>query len=361
MKLRKHPFLVLFFLLLINPVTLLPQSSNSEYPFLRPDLNVINNSKSLQNKLISTFSDSSSEKILKIFIVGDSYTASGDFAKYLEEVLISEFGDGGKINLSLKNEFPTLLPYQPLLIKKESQSITGFELLSLADSSSIEVKDVSSKAIPFTTVNPKKGRNLKVTFPSPVESFYLGSKSNVPQKSTKGIISLTEKGVITTYFGRVAASIRTYNTELNHVFPFLEAVNPDLVIIYLGTNDCAGPNFNLSYFNVEYGNLYNRIKKAVPEASFLLVSPLTFYSYGSKGYGPNKNIKVLKEGIAALSQKEGLSYWDMSEVIGGDTIMPYWVKANLAISDYIHLTPKGQEIAAKFLAKAIIDVYRKKD
>lgn len=334
------------------------QKSNNEFPFLRPDLNKIGNPQSLKVKLQKTFSDSSTSKIFKIFVIGDSYTASGEFVHCLEEELAAEFGDGGKIKLSLKSEFPTLLPYNPLPMKKKSSLLRGFELYSIADSGSIEVMDASSQKIPFA-INPiYKGRAIKVTFSSPVESFYINNRQNVPQKSTKGILAFSEKGVVSTFFGKISASIRTYNTELNYLYPFIETVNPDLIIIYLGTNDCAGPNFNKNYFDVEYGNLLKRLKKGAPAASYLLISPPTFYSYGKEGFKPNKNIKILKEGITSLSLKEGLSYWDLSEVMGGDTIMPVWVKSKLAVQDYIHLTKEGHETAAKFLAKAIIDLYK---
>ena len=334
------------------------QKSGNEFPFLRPDLNKIGNPQPLKDKLQKTFSDSSTSKIFKIFVIGDSYTASGEFVHFLEEELAAEFGDGGKIKLSLKSEFPTLLPYNPLPIKKKSSLLRGFELYSIADSSSIEVKDASSQKIPYTFNPVNKSRAIKVTFSSPVESFYLNNRQNVPQKSTKGILAFSEKGVVSTFFGKISASIRTYNTELNYLYPFIETVNPDLIIIYLGTNDCAGPNFNKSYFDVEYGNLFKRLRKGSPDASFLLISPATFYSYGKEGFKPNKNIRILKEGITALSLKEGLSYWDLSEVMGGDTIMPFWVQSKLAVQDYIHLTKEGHETAAKFLAKAIIDLYK---
>ncbi|GAB1441380.1 hypothetical protein MASR2M39_02140 [Ignavibacteriales bacterium] len=355
---NKKPLYILFITIIFS-TCYHAQSDFDKFPFLVLDANKIENSRSLEKLFNEKFKSDSTGSQLKIFIIGDSHVSSGEIAGSLNAELAKRFGDGGTSYLTLNKSFPSSIGQSPLKISSSSDDVNGFTLLSNTTSDKLSIRDMSGDDVEILSSQINKNRTIQVKFSNGLSSFYISSVKNVPPIHSKGIITTTAKGgVTTTWYGSIGASLLSYNVQMNYIYPFIEAFDPDILIVNLGTNDCTGPNFNLQYVSVEYEKLILKLKKNAPKASFLLISPPDFFGYSSGRYENNKMTSVMKEGITKLSLKHDLAVWDLKAVMGGDSSMVKWVKADIGSKDYIHFTTDGQKLIGKLLAKAIIDLFK---
>ncbi|MBK7867071.1 MAG: hypothetical protein IPJ75_08825 [Ignavibacteriales bacterium] len=269
--------LYILFITLIFSTCYHAQSDFDKYPFLVLDGNKIENPRSIEKIFNQKFKSDSSGSQLKIFIIGDSHVSSGEFAKSLNSELAEKFGDGGTAYLTLNKMFPSSIGQSPVKVSPSDEEIIGFTLLSNTSRDNLSIKDLSGDDVKIIFSENNKNHSLRVKFSEEVPGFYISSGKNVPPVHSKGLITTTnDGGVATTWFGVIGASLLSYNVQMNYIYPFIEAFDPDILIVNLGTNDCTGPNFNLQYVNVEYDKLISKLKKTVPKASFILISPPDF-------------------------------------------------------------------------------------
>jgi lysophospholipase L1-like esterase len=136
----------------------------------------------------------------------------------------------------------------------------------------------------------------------------------------------------------------------------LAALNPDLVIISLGTNDAYGKNFDPVYFKRNYEKLLERLKKAAPNASFLLTAPGDCYR--NRKY-PNPNTGKAVSKMTELAQETGFALWNFYKVMGGYRSVVKWQYNGLATKDRVHLTGKGYKLQGELLFDALMRDYLK--
>lgn len=138
--------------------------------------------------------------------------------------------------------------------------------------------------------------------------------------------------------------------------PNLQVLNPDLVIISLGTNDAYMTTFDEKAFKRNYGTLIQRIQKASPQASILLTTPGD--SYRSRKYTNYNNAKATRQ-ILDLAEETGCGVWNFYEIMGGLRSINQWYTNGLASKDKIHLTKKGYTLQGDLLYEAIQRDYTK--
>ncbi len=339
----------------------IPQTPSGSAPVFNSSENYIRDSTALKNKLKTVLDSGGARSALGIFMIGDSYFASGEFAGYFDRELSRSLGKAGESLLSVNKKFPVSISTSKTHVRSAGPPVRAIRVLTSAGADQISLTSNDGKPL-IAASEAFPGGGILFRFKEPLSDFYISSAKNVPYIHTSGVILYYDSpGIITGYFGVVAASIRTYNNQLGSIFKVIEIYKPDILIINLGLNDCAGPNFNRSYADIELKYLLQNIRKASPGTSILYLSPPGFYSRQKKGFLPSPNIDIFRERIAGLAVKENFAWWDMRAVMGGDTSMVAWVKAGLAVKDYIHLTPNGMAIISKLLAESVVNLYRKEE
>ncbi len=339
------------------------------YPQLRPESftkydsveNFIRDSSFLIEKLRGVARNGENNFPLKFFLLGDSYFASGELAGYFEKQISDTLGKAGEILLSSNKKFPDSINREKFLVTSRSGHIKGFHLLT--GTGPDQIKITAAEGINSTfTIDSSNTSGIFVSFSKPLKSFYLSPVQNVPNIAVSGIVlRYSTQGVISSYLGVESASLRTYNNQLPGVFRLLQLIQPDVLIINLGINDCAGPNFTSNYADVELKYLLKKLRAVVPGAALLFISPPAFCVKKNGRLTPSPSVDIFRERLNILAAKEGFAWWDMKAVMGGDSSMAQWVKAGLAISDHIHLTTHGMSLIARLLSGAIVDLYRKED
>ena len=134
----------------------------------------------------------------------------------------------------------------------------------------------------------------------------------------------------------------------------LEAINPDWIIIALGTNDGYTSKFNSDIFRKNFRTLIQKIKSVNPNYAITIIVPND--DYYKRSY-PNPSTAKQEKVIMELAKEEGCSVWDMYEIMGGYNSSALWLKYGLMKYDKIHFTRTGYQHLADLFFKSFIDSY----
>ncbi len=139
----------------------------------------------------------------------------------------------------------------------------------------------------------------------------------------------------------------------------LRALEPDLVIVSLGTNDNFLPENRYCIYCIKDNlrTLLDNIRASKPGVSILLVTPGDFYL---KNGSHNSNNNTYRNAIFELADEYSCGVWDFNEVMGGNYSIKCWAEQGLARTDYIHYSKKGYEVQGQLLYRAIMDAYEKR-
>lgn len=137
----------------------------------------------------------------------------------------------------------------------------------------------------------------------------------------------------------------------------LQALQPDLVILSLGTNETVW-GFNEERFFREVDQLVHRIEQYMPHAAIIFTTPPDAYRSGK---AVNPAVNRCREVLLNYAFGNDLAAWDLYEVMGGTGSVNDWYGAGLAGKDRLHFTKSGYELQGKLLSHAIFlgyDTYR---
>lgn len=134
----------------------------------------------------------------------------------------------------------------------------------------------------------------------------------------------------------------------------LSSLNPDLVIISLGTNETVSPSFRPERFAGKIKEMVALVKQAAPETSVLLTTPPDALRQQSQ---VNTSMPGCSASLLDLAMAQNYSAWDFLEVMGGSGSIYTWQQKGLAQRDGIHLTKAGYELQGSLLHQALMEAY----
>jgi len=160
-------------------------------------------------------------------------------------------------------------------------------------------------------------------------------------------------GIVYTDAGISGASLPSF-LKCNLLEKQISVVNPDLVIISIGTNDTYVKTFYPERYKRHYIEFLNRIKKAVPNAAILLTVPNDCYFHRRN---PLPFTEDAEKVILELAKKYNCGVWDFYQVMGGYNSSYLWHKDKLMQNDLIHFTKKGYIIKGNLFFNALLKAY----
>ncbi|RZK62655.1 MAG: hypothetical protein EOO59_01950 [Hymenobacter sp.] len=160
-----------------------------------------------------------------------------------------------------------------------------------------------------------------------------------------------QPGVLYHAIGINGAQVHQYN-RTPQFWAQLPLLQPDLVVISLGTNDVYYPKYTLARFAAQLDTLVRRLRQRCPTAEVLLVAPAD--SYRARRYR-NPEFGRVAAMLRAYAQAHDLAYWDFAAVQGGYGSMARWRAAGLAQADFIHFTRTGYDVQGLLLYLALQD------
>jgi lysophospholipase L1-like esterase len=155
---------------------------------------------------------------------------------------------------------------------------------------------------------------------------------------------------------------------LGHVFnekhwaEQLQHRRPDLVIVNYGTNESGFASFIGGTYEKELRLVVDRIRRAVPGVSLLLMSPM------------DRGERVAGGGIATLptipklvaiqervARETGCAFFNTYAAMGGKGTMARWYDAHprMVAADFIHPSPAGAKLVGNLLYQALCDGFTK--
>jgi LysM repeat protein/lysophospholipase L1-like esterase len=129
----------------------------------------------------------------------------------------------------------------------------------------------------------------------------------------------------------------------------LKTINPDLVILDLGTNDFLYDDSIKSNLRAEIVQIVTNVRIATPLASILLCTSQDLY-YKQKNIQSCEKFSTLLQGIA---KDLDCALWDWFWISGGPKVLKNWQSEGLARTDLIHLTNSGYKVKGKLLYDGI--------
>ncbi len=184
----------------------------------------------------------------------------------------------------------------------------------------------------------------------------LSKKSGIEQKRfiLYGInFDSNDSGVIYHTIGVNGAQIESY-LSCEFFIPHLSALQPDWIIVSLGTNDVYTPLFDSLAFSQKIDSLLSMIKTASPSSAILLTAP---GDHRFRMGATNKNVSVATHIMNIKAIEHQIGYWNFFQVMGGNGSVNAWHRESLVNHDYLHFTPKGYEFQGELFFNAFLKSY----
>jgi lysophospholipase L1-like esterase len=195
-------------------------------------------------------------------------------------------------------------------------------------------------------------------------SFHLNTKSNI---TLNGLISSNgNPGVI---YYTIGANGATFNNYINSnlFFQQLKSLQPDLIIISMGTNESVS-DISADSLSVQLQNFHSKILEAgadkiiytTPADNYLRKSVSTRKKVKGKwrtrrtvAYINNPKVEIIRQTMINFCNQQQVMCWDLYRAMGGDRSMRQWVQTGYAAKDHIHFSKGGYEIQGMLLFDAL--------
>ncbi len=162
-----------------------------------------------------------------------------------------------------------------------------------------------------------------------------------------------DPGIIYSSVGVNGAEVSSF-LKCNLLEPQLKILNPEWIIISLGTNDAYSKDFDKKIFENNYNQLIKRIKNVLPGSFILLTTPAD--SYRRRRY-PNPDMMIAKQVVIDIAKQNNSAVWDLYEVMGAYKSIRKWYSAGLAARDKIHFSKTGYVLQGDLLFNAFLKAY----
>ncbi|HEY6505022.1 MAG TPA: GDSL-type esterase/lipase family protein [Chitinophagaceae bacterium] len=133
----------------------------------------------------------------------------------------------------------------------------------------------------------------------------------------------------------------------------LTALNADLFIVSLGTNEAQATSFNETAFLQQVSLFVQKLKIASPQAAILITTAADSY----KRRKLNTILKQINTSIVNYGNQNSIPVWDLYRITNGHGSAYSWYKKGLMNRDRIHFTAEGYRIQGNLLFNALSKGY----
>lgn len=137
----------------------------------------------------------------------------------------------------------------------------------------------------------------------------------------------------------------------------LEALAPDLVVLFYGTNESALTDFDEGAHRAAYAEVFARLREARPDVACVFVGPTDRMSEAPDGsWVPAVASDAVMASLRKVAREQRCAFWSARADMGGPGGIARWLdaKPRLAHPDHIHLSPAGYEKLAGSFADALL-------
>lgn len=157
-----------------------------------------------------------------------------------------------------------------------------------------------------------------------------------------------QPGIAYHTIGINGASYETFSRSINYL-SMLKALQPDCIIISLGTNDGYLKQLDTMQLKRNIRMMVGSIRNNFPSACIILTTPGDYLLHQKY---INMNLITVTEEIKALATELNCAYWDFFGVMGGLGASKRWAKHGLMYKDILHLSKDGYKLQGDLFFKA---------
>lgn len=134
---------------------------------------------------------------------------------------------------------------------------------------------------------------------------------------------------------------------------------PDLYVLSYGTNESVDEDEPIEVYADGLRSVLQRFRRALPDASCLLLAPADFPLKTEDGFGPRPRLLEIHALQVEIAAAAGCGLWDGMAFMGGPGSMPTWVQADppLARDDHLHFNARGSARKAQAVCDALMLQY----
>ena len=223
----------------------------------------------------------------------------------------------------------------------------------------VREKEVKVSTIPnnaLYNIRHKKLINNQFTEITLIDSLveYIFLKNIKNDKSQKlmrwdGIVleNTFNTGVLYHMIGVNGATYDDYNnTEI--FFNQLPHLNPDLVIVSLGTNESFEDSVRIIN---SFKKFYNNIKLIDENLPFILWIP-------AESEKKSFESKIIADSLILYAEENNIPYFDLFNILGGRVPLQISKRKKMAKKDKVHFTAKGYMLQGRYFSHALLKSYR---
>lgn len=407
-----------------NPVIIPDEADDIDIPipaFIKKGANHIIYNGADWSKLRSAFENSKNSPV-SIVHIGDSHVQADINTGTTRELLQYDFGNAGRGLISplricgtnqprdyvfqSRNSWNSVKLMNPTWIQTvgftgtsirpasptseitigtlDTDDYNPFSSTTLFHNGKLTVKDVTDE-----NGNPLHFRAIPSRDYTQIILASLATKINVSFASAGDLtlygaaLSGDRPGVFYHAIGNNGATYDSYN-RIGTVGLGINPLQPNLVIISLGTNEAFGRRADTRTFTNSIDRFVKNIRSANPEALILLTTPMECHrsvttskkvrvrnkrrkgrkatyrtvTKKTRSYAVNANIAPLRQAILDYGKNNGVAVYDWYEVAGGSGASSSWISSNLFAKDRVHHTHAGYNLEGRLLYDAIMDALR---
>lgn len=138
------------------------------------------------------------------------------------------------------------------------------------------------------------------------------------------------------------------NISEEQLTEYFRQTNTRLIIMQYGGN--ALPNVeehkNISKTVRQLGQQIRYLRRCAPEAAILFIGPSDMLINDHGTMTSNPMVPYMDHQLQLLAKREGIAYWSLYQVMGGEGSMVQWQQQGLAGDDGVHFTKKGADLVA---------------
>lgn len=131
------------------------------------------------------------------------------------------------------------------------------------------------------------------------------------------------------------------------------ALEPQLIIVSLGSNEAAGYNFISSVFEREMDSFISDLKAQNPGVPILLTTPPQAMRSRKGTVVPNANFEALRNSMITYAKANNIAIFDLYGATGANGSAAHWKKNELLARDGIHYTADGYKLQGLLIYNAI--------
>jgi len=133
-----------------------------------------------------------------------------------------------------------------------------------------------------------------------------------------------------------------------------KALNPDLIVLSLGTNEALDHPYSDPKFTEYVDDLIKKLKAQNPNALFVIATHPDSFKKKNKR---NPGIATIRKKLLEYAENSQIACFDLYEAGGGNHSADNWKKAELLREDGVHFTRKGYELQGNMFYLALIKAY----